>query len=200
MLLSDWRKQNSPLHCRAGLSFSTSGASLTNYSFIPFIPVQPKHHCSSKSSREKTQQVLRLLSGFNCSCCLTEQGVCHITRVTMMRNQRQLGKYPGAVVVEEVLQLCPVPEREPNSPSTQRLLLLDRQGPNCPCFTAPRRTPNFTFKQQNSPGMERAHHSGSHTQAFILLSLQTHTPNRPSLPHWLPMHFLAINIWVFYLG
>lgn len=106
MLLSDWRKQNSPLHCRAGLSFSTSGASLTNYSFIPFIPVQPKHHCSSKSSREKTQQVLRLLSGFNCSCCLTEQGVCHITRVTMMRNQRQLGKYPGAVVVEEVCYSC----------------------------------------------------------------------------------------------
>lgn len=99
-----------------------------------------------------------------------------------------------------MLQLCPVPEREPNSPSTQRLLLLDRQGPNCPCFTAPRRTPNFTFKQQNPPGIERAHHSGSHTQALILLSLQTHTPNRPSLPHWLPMHFLAINIWVFYLG
>lgn len=42
--------------------------------------------------------------------------------------------------------------------------------------------------------------AGSHTQALILLNLQTHTPNRPLLPHWLPMHLLTINIWVFYLG
>lgn len=37
-------------------------------------------------------------------------------------------------------------------------------------------------------------------QTLILLSLETHTPNRPLLPHCLPIHLLTINIWVFYLG
>lgn len=37
-------------------------------------------------------------------------------------------------------------------------------------------------------------------QMLILLSLETHTPNRPLLPRWLPMHLLTINIWLFYLG
>lgn len=105
MFLGDWRKHNPPLHCRAGLSFPTSGASLTNYSFIPFIPVQPRHQCSIKSWREKFCRFFGCCQVY-CSCCLTEQRVCHITRVMVMRNQTKLGTYPSTVIVEQLCYSC----------------------------------------------------------------------------------------------
>lgn len=76
--------------------------------------------------------------------------------------------------------------------------------PKLPWIHSTEKKHKLHFWAAKPPGMERAPFSGarggSHTQALILLNLQTHTPNRPSLPHWLPMHLLTINIWVFYLG
>lgn len=204
MLLGDWRKQNSPHHCRAGLSFPNSGALLTNYSFIPFIPVQPKHCCSIKSPGEK------LCKFFGCCQVLIVAtvwagSVCHITRVMVLRNQRELGKYPSIVIVEQLcyshvlFQKGSHTHLPPNSDSF--------------CWTSRAQTAlvsqhweeiKTSLLSSKTPQVQRHHHSvgplGSHTQALILLSLQTHTPNRPLLPCWLPMHLLTINIWVFYLG
>lgn len=74
MLLGDWKAEPpTPLQSRAVIP--------NLWGLFNKLQLHSLHSCTAQTSLEhqklkgKTLQILRLLSGFNCCCCLTELGV-----------------------------------------------------------------------------------------------------------------------------
>lgn len=138
-------------------------------------------------------------------------GLRPITRITVLRNQRKLGKSESVVSVEK-LCCSRVMFRKGNQShlSSNNYSLCYASSciwqvePKLRLFCTAEKKLKLTFSLAKRTGVERELFNWAltdlHIQTLILLSLETHTPNRPLLPHWLPVHLLTINIWVFYLG